>query len=90
MWPPVPSRWVVCAALPIAGGDKPRPFAPGGVRGLVEYGRVWAPAPTYKRREIARRKRNPGNVGAAFMAVRTPGGAQRSGSGGEEEAQRNE
>mgnify|MGYP006950972326 CR=1 FL=1 len=22
-------------------------FAPGGVRGLVEYGRVWAPAPTF-------------------------------------------
>ena len=27
---------------------------------------------------------------AAFQAARTPGGAQRSGSGGEEEAQRNE
>ena len=38
-------------------------------------GRVWVPAPTYKRREIACRKRNPGNVGAAFMAARGRGQA---------------
>ena len=38
-------------------------------------GRVWVPAPTYKRREIACRKRNPGNVGAALVAARGRGQA---------------
>ena len=37
-------------------------------------GRVWAPAPTSKRRKIARRKRAP-EVGAAFMAARGRGQA---------------
>ena len=42
---------------------------------LVSSGRVWAPAPTSKRRKIALRKRNHGNVGAAFMAARGRGQA---------------
>ena len=48
---------------------------PDGMSCRMARGRVWAPAPTYKRHETPHQKRNPENVGAAFVAARGRGQA---------------